>query len=68
MRERISLYGGTLRAGPRPGGGFRVFARIPLEGEQGNRIAGAEEGGRTPAAETSGAGAVSVHPVGKDIA
>jgi hypothetical protein len=37
MRERISLYGGTLRAGPRPGGGFRVFARIPLEGEQGSR-------------------------------
>jgi signal transduction histidine kinase len=68
MRERISLYGGTLRAGPRPGGGFRVFARIPLEGEQGNRVAGAEEVGRTPAAETSGAGAVGVHPVGKDIA
>ncbi|GAA1034472.1 sensor histidine kinase [Virgisporangium ochraceum] len=37
MRERISLYGGSLRAGPRPGGGFRVFARIPLEGEQGDR-------------------------------
>jgi signal transduction histidine kinase len=31
MRERISLYGGTLRTGPRPGGGFRVTARIPLE-------------------------------------
>jgi signal transduction histidine kinase len=31
MRERISLYGGTLRTGPRPGGGFRVSACIPLE-------------------------------------
>jgi signal transduction histidine kinase len=31
MRERISLYGGTLRTGPRPGGGFRVTARIPVE-------------------------------------
>jgi signal transduction histidine kinase len=33
MRERISLYGGTLRTGPRPGGGYRVVARIPREPE-----------------------------------
>jgi signal transduction histidine kinase len=31
MRERVSLYGGTLRVGPRPGGGFRVYARIPID-------------------------------------
>jgi signal transduction histidine kinase len=31
MRERVSLYGGTLRTGPRPGGGFRVYARIPVD-------------------------------------
>jgi signal transduction histidine kinase len=30
MRERVELYHGTLRAGPRPGGGFRVAATIPL--------------------------------------
>ncbi|MFD0818129.1 sensor histidine kinase [Micromonospora zhanjiangensis] len=31
MRERVALYNGTLRTGPRPGGGFRVYAKIPVE-------------------------------------
>jgi len=31
MRERVAVHGGTLRTGPRPGGGFRVVATIPLE-------------------------------------
>lgn len=31
MRERVSLYGGELVTGPREGGGFAVYARIPLE-------------------------------------
>jgi signal transduction histidine kinase len=29
MRERTAMFGGTLAAGPRPGGGFRVRAEIP---------------------------------------
>lgn len=30
MRERAAMLGGTLAVGPRPGGGFRVRAEIPL--------------------------------------
>ena len=30
MRERVSLFGGELHAGPGPDGGFTVAARLPL--------------------------------------
>jgi signal transduction histidine kinase len=30
MRERVTLFGGDLTAGPQPGGGFSVRARLPL--------------------------------------
>jgi signal transduction histidine kinase len=35
MRERVALYGGELHTGPRPGGGFRVYARIPMDNLEG---------------------------------
>jgi signal transduction histidine kinase len=35
MRERVSVFGGTLDAGPQPHGGFRVHASLPIRERDG---------------------------------
>ncbi len=50
MRERVEIYDGELTAGPLPGGGFRVHARLPVSPDP------AAGGSRPPAAASPGAG------------
>jgi signal transduction histidine kinase len=39
MRERAAAFGGTLDAGPAPGGGFRVAAFLPSRGPAAGQVA-----------------------------
>jgi signal transduction histidine kinase len=35
MRERVALFNGNFRAGPRPAGGFHVIASLPARAHTG---------------------------------
>ena len=48
MRERVELFAGTFEAGPKPGGGYRVRAVIPLP-RQATAATGGDPGPLAPA-------------------
>ena len=54
MTERAGALGGTLRAGPRPGGGFGVRAWLPLHRDGDHQAAG-QQGAEHRAAEPQAA-------------
>jgi signal transduction histidine kinase len=39
MRERATMLGGSLHAGPREDGGFHVIAILPVTADSGNAVA-----------------------------
>jgi signal transduction histidine kinase len=43
MRERVALYRGRIEVGPRPGGGFRVWAEIPVDEPNGAKQVAGED-------------------------
>jgi signal transduction histidine kinase len=58
MRERAAALGGTLDAGPRPGGRFAVHARLPVA------AAAPARGPQAPAAGPAGTGGTAAVPDG----
>ncbi|MGJ6961501.1 sensor histidine kinase [Streptosporangium sp. G11] len=65
MRERATLFGGTLAAGTLPGGGFEVRARLPTVGEVGGRTGEGEVTVAGPLRGPAGAGEHAAGPASR---
>ncbi len=66
MQERVALFGGTLQAGPVLTGGYRVFARMPIEPEDSARARSERE--TSLAALKEAAGQQDAEPTGRHFA
>jgi signal transduction histidine kinase len=59
MRERVSLYGGTLIADRRRQGGFELIARLPLTQDAGRQDVRGQDAGRRDAAAPAAGGSAA---------
>lgn len=64
MQERAAIFGGTVSAGPRPGGGFQVKILIPLPDDRARPVT---RGDSTSSASTALLSAASGHPTGSTV-
>ncbi|MGA3030478.1 MAG: sensor histidine kinase [Candidatus Limnocylindrales bacterium] len=53
MKERVGLFGGVLEVGPVLTGGYRVFARMPIEADEGARARSEREASRAAIEESA---------------
>lgn len=56
MRERATMFGGTVTAGPRPGGGFRVRVTLPTPGAAPVTVPTTTGSGESPRAHDTAGG------------
>jgi signal transduction histidine kinase len=65
MRERAASVGGSLEAGPRPEGGYRVAAVLPVEGGRDDVISGGVAGSASVTGQDEASGSARAARAGR---